>query len=167
MKSLARFHVCWPGLDKDISESANGCAPCQSVRNKPPPAPLQPWQCPRQPWQRIHVYFAGPFMNKMFLLVVDSYSKWLDVEIMPSTTSTATIEKLRDMFARYGIPDLLVSGNGPQFVSIEFSQFMCVYGIKHSLVAPYHPRSNGQAERFVQTFKQYFKAEGTQNIKQN
>ena len=106
-------------------------------------------------------------MNKMFLLVVDSHSKWLEVKIMPSTTSTATIEKLRDMFARYGIPDRLVSDNGPQFVSNEFSQFMSLNGIKHSLVAPYHPRSNGQAERFVQTFKQYIKAEGTQNIKQN
>ena len=59
------------------------------------------------------------------------------------------------------------SDNGPQFVSNEFSQFMRSNGIKHSLVAPYHPRSNGQTERFVQTFKQYFKAEGTQNIKQN
>ena len=80
---------------------------------------------------------------------------------MPSTTSTATIEKLRDMFARYGIRDRLVRDNGPQFVSNEFSQFMSLNGIKHSLVAPYHPRSNGQAERFVQTFKQYIKAEGT------
>ena len=167
MKSLARFHVWWPGLDKDIADNVHGCVPCQSVRNKPAQAPLQPWQWPKRPWQRIHVDFAGPFMNKMFFLVVDSQSKWLEVEIMPSTTSNATIEKLRDMFARYGLPEQLVSDNGPQFISNEFSQFMKLNGIKHSLVAPYHPRSNGQAERFVQTFKQYFKAEGTQNIKQN
>ncbi len=167
MKSLARFHVWWPGLDKDIADNVHDCVPCQSVRNKPAQAPLQPWQWPKRPWQRIHVDFAGPFMNKMFFLVVDSQSKWLEVEIMPSTTSNAIIEKLRDMFARYGLPEQLVSDNGPQFISNEFSQFMKLNGIKHSLVAPYHPRSNGQAERFVQTFKQYFKAEGTQNIKQN
>ena len=99
--------------------------------------------------------------------MVDSHSKWLEVEIMQSTTSNATMEKLRDMFSHYGLPDQLVSDNGPQFVSNEFSQFMRLNDIKHSLVAPYHPRSNGQAERFVQTFKQYFKAEGVQNIKQN
>ena len=100
----------------------------------------------------------------MFLLVVDSHSKWLEVEIMPSITSTATIEKLCDMFSHYGLPDQFVSDNDPQFMSNEFSQFMRLNGVKHSLVAPYHPGSNGQAERFVQTFKQYFKAEGTHNI---
>ena len=152
MKSLARFHVWWPSLDKDIAD-VHGCVPCQSVRNKPAQATLQPWQ-------QIHVDFAGPFMNKMFFLVVDSQSKWLEVEIMLSTTSNATIEKLRDMFARFGLPEQLVSDNGPQFISNEFSQFMKLNGIKHSLVVPYHPRSNGQAERFVQTFK-----EGMQNIK--
>ena len=98
--------------------------------------------------------------------MVDSHSKWLEVKIMPSTTSNATIEKLRDMFSHYGLPDQLVRDNGPQFISNEFSQFMRLNSIEHSLVAPYHPRSNGQAERFVQTFKQYFKAEGAQNIKQ-
>ena len=110
--------------------------------------------------------FAGPFMGKMFLLVIDSNSKWLEVELMPSTTSEATIEKLREMFARYGNPEQLVSDNGPQFTSHEFAEFMKRNGIKHILVAPYHPRSNGQAERFVQTFKQFFKAEGSGSIKQ-
>ena len=79
---------------------------------------------------------------------------------MPNVTSETTIEKLRDMFARYGLPERLVSDNGPQFTSSEFATFMKRNGIKHILVAPYHPRSNGQAERFVQTFRQFFKAEG-------
>ena len=72
---------------------------------------------------------------------------------MSSITSEATIEKLRDMFARHGIPQQLVSDNGLQCTSQEFSKFIKGNGIKHTLVAPYHPRSNGQAERFVQTFK--------------
>lgn len=75
MKSLARFHVWWPGLDKDIAETVHDCVPCQSIRNKQQ-APLQPWQWPKQPWQRIHVDFAGPFMNKMFLLVVDAHNQY-------------------------------------------------------------------------------------------
>ena len=75
---------------------------------------------------------------------------------MPNVTSETTIEKLRDMF----IPERLVSDNRPQFTSSEFATFMKRNGIKHILVAPYHPRSNGQAERVVQTFKQFFKAEG-------
>ena len=103
----------------------------------------------------------------MFLLVVDSHFKWLEVEIMPSVTSESTIEKLRNMFARYGVPMQLVSDNSPQFTSREFADFMKQNGIKHTLVAPYHPRSNGQAERFVQTFKQHFKTEGSSSITQS
>ena len=160
MKALARAHVWWPGLDTNIANTVRGCLSCQSVRNRPPQAPLQPWFWPKVPWERIHVDFAGPFMNKMFMIAVDSHSKWLEIEIMPNVTSETTIEKLRDMFARYGLPERLVSDNGPQFTSSEFATFMKRNGIKHILVAPYHPRSNGQAERFVQTFKQFFKAEG-------
>ena len=98
-------YVWWSGLDKEIAESVHDCAPCQFVRNKPPQASVQPLQWRKQPWQRIHVDFAGLFMNKMFLLVVDSHSKWLEIEIIPSTTSTAIIEKLSDMFSHYGLPD--------------------------------------------------------------
>ena len=77
---------------------------------------------------------------------------------MSSTTSQKTIDVLRSLFARYGIPEQLVSDNGPQFTSEEFSQFMQPNGIKHIRTASYHPASNGLAERFVQTFKQSVKA---------
>ena len=96
-------------------------------------APLHPWDWPDTPWQRIHIDFADPFVNKMFLVVVDSHSKWLEVEIMPSVTSESTIEKLRNMFARYGVPMQLVSDNSPQFTSREFADFMKQNGIKHTL----------------------------------
>ena len=78
--------------------------------------------------------------------------------------SKSKLYRAQQALQRYGLPDQLVSDNGPQFTSNEFSQFMRLNGIKRSLVAP---RSNGQAERFVQNFKQYFKAEEAQNIKQN
>jgi len=71
------------------------------------------------------------------------------------------------MFTRHGIPQQLMSDNGSQFTSQEFCDFMKGNGIKHTLVAPDHPRSNGQAERFVQTFKQFFKAEGSDSINQS
>jgi len=56
------------------------------------------------PWQRIHINFAGPFLNSMFLVVLDAYSRWLEIERMSSTTSEKTIEVLHKLFARYGIP---------------------------------------------------------------
>ena len=70
-----------------------------------------------------------------------------------NTTSAATIRELRKIFARFGLPEQLVSDNGPQFVSAEFSQFLKNNGVKHIKSAPYHPSTNGIAERFVQNFK--------------
>ena len=77
---------------------------------------------------------------------------------MNSTTAGRTIVELRRLFSSYGLPEQLVSDNSPQFVSDEFSTFMKMNGIKHIRCSPYHPSSNGAAERFVQTFKKAMKA---------
>ena len=90
----------------------------------------------------------------MYLVLIDAHSKWLEVHIMPSTTSTATIEKLREIFATHGLPQTVVSDNGTNFTSAEFQQFMNHNGIKHVKVSPYHPASNGQADRAVRLFKE-------------
>lgn len=94
----------------------------------------------------------------MFFVVVDAHSKWPEVEIMKTTTAEKTIKVLRNLFARHGLPEQLVSDNGPQFTSSEFKQFMHKNRVKHILSAPYHPASNGLAERFVQTLKHSLKA---------
>jgi hypothetical protein len=121
-------------------------------------APLIPWDWPSQPWERMHVDFAGPFLGSMFIIVVDVMSKWPEDIQMSKTTSTHTIAVLRTIFARNGIPSHVVTDNGPQFTSSEFQQFMGLNGIKHIKITPYHPSSNGLAERFVQSFKQEMRA---------
>ena len=70
---------------------------------------------------------------------------------MSSTTVRATIDKLRYMFASYGLPEEIVSENGPHIVSEEFDMFLKKNGIKHTPIPPYHPTGNGSAERAVQT----------------
>ena len=89
----------------------------------------------------------------MFLIAVDAHSKWPEVVEMSTTTATQTVAVLRKMFAANGLPEQLVSDNGPQFVSGEIASFCQFNGIKHIRVSPYHPSSNGLTERFVQTFK--------------
>lgn len=89
--------------------------------------------------------------------MVDAHSKWPEVIKMSTTTSSQTIDVLRTVFSRNGLPTTLVSDNGPQFTSKEFEDFVNANGIKHVKTSPYHPSSNGLAERFVQTFKQAMK----------
>ncbi|XP_061883310.1 uncharacterized protein K02A2.6-like isoform X1 [Entelurus aequoreus] len=157
MKSLARSYVWWPGLDKDLEDKVKGCTQCQINQNMPPPAPLHPWEWPDRPWSRLHMDFAGPFKGQMFLLMVDAHSKWIEAHIMSNITAPTTIDKLRQVFAVHGLPDTLVTDNGPTFTSELFSEFMQQNGIHHIRTAPFHPASNGLAERAVQTVKEGLK----------
>ena len=101
--------------------------------------------------------FAGPLLCHMFFVAIDAHSKWPEVVVMTST-SEKTIEALRSMFAHHGLPEQLVTDNGPQFTSSEFSQFLKENHIKHIVSTPYHSALNGLAERFVQTLKRALKA---------
>ena len=157
MKCLARQYVWWPGIDASLETKVKSCQICQFVRHTPAHAPLHPWEWPQRPWQRIHADYAGPFLGKMFLVLVDAHTKWIDVHMTDSSTSQTTIEKMRTTFATFGLPELLVTDNGSSFTSSEFALFMKQNGIRHVTTSPYHPASNGLAERTVQTFKEGMK----------
>ena len=73
----------------------------------------------------------GPVHNKILLVVCDAHSKWIEVEPVSSPNSSQTIEKLRRMFATHGLPEVIVSDNGPQFTSYKFGQFLKKNGIRH------------------------------------
>ena len=157
MKALARSYVWWPGIDKDIELTVKSCKECCTNQSNPASAPSHPWETPSKAWERIHMDFAGPFMGKMFLIVVDAFSKWIEVEMMNCSTASATVGRLRRIFATHGLPLVVVSNNGSSFVGDVFEQFMSKNGIRHIFSAPYHPSSNGQAERMVRTFKESMK----------
>ena len=127
---------------------------CQHNQKMPTKSPLHPWEWATAPWQRIPIDYAGPFQNSMFLVVVDAHSKWPEVIPVSSTTSSSTTDVLRNLFTRFRIPERIVSDNGAQFVSEEFQAFVRSNGVCHIISAPYHPATNGLAERAVQTFKQ-------------
>ena len=66
MKALARSYIWWPGIDKEIEETAKTCSGCQPMQAEPITAPVNPWKWSSPPWQRIHTDFAGPFLGCMF-----------------------------------------------------------------------------------------------------
>ena len=150
---LAQGYVHWYGITEDIEKHVGACESCLLNSNDPAKAPPHPWEKSTRPWQRVHIDHAGPMKNKWFLVVYDSYSKWIDVQVVSSTGSQSTIEKLRSLFATHGLPETLVSDNATGFASREFETFLSQNGVMHITSAPYHPASNGPAERSVQTFK--------------
>ena len=92
---------------------------------------------------RIHIDFAGPFLGKMFLIIYDSYSKWIDAIPMTNITSSEVIDRLKCTFSIHGIPYFIVSDNGPSLESQKFNTFCKLNEIKHLTIAPYHLSSNG------------------------
>ena len=153
MKAIARSYVWWPKLDNDIEQVVRECTTCQSVRSTPQSAPLIPWKWPVRPFQRVHIDFCHKDDDN-FLVVIDSHSKWIDVKHMRTITANRTIDELRLIFAEHGLPEEIVSDNGPQFTSDEFSKFLKQNNVKHTLSPPYHPQSNGAAERAVRVVKE-------------
>ena len=147
MKNVAQAYLWWPGLDAEIITIVQTCEAFQLDRPNPSKALLHLLECPTCPWARVHIDHAGPFHGKLFLVVVDAYSKWIDVHMVPSTYSEATIAKLRAIFSNFGLPEQLVQ------TTQRVLQVLNSYGIKQVLTAPYHPASNGMAEWAIQTFK--------------
>ncbi len=92
-------------------------------------------------------------LENMFLVIIDAHSKWIEVFPTSGSTSVIVIEHLRTLFAQFGLLETIVSDNGSCFMSEEFSSFLLANGIKHIISAPYHPASNGLAERAVQIVK--------------
>ena len=117
-------------------------------------SPVNPWEYPEKPWHRLHIDYAGPFHGLMWLIVVDARSKWPEIFKMKVATTQNTIDALWCLFGRFGIPKQIVSDNGSVFTSQEFKKFCERLNIHHIRSSPYHPRTNGEAERFVRTFKE-------------
>ena len=123
----------------------------------PAKAPAHPWEKTTSPWVRLYIDFTGPFLEKMFFIIYDLFLKWINVIPMKNIKATSVISCLRNVFSTHGIPYFLVRDNGSSFSRQEFNEFCKVKGIKHLKIAPYHPSSNGAAERSVQTFKTVLK----------
>ena len=82
----------------------------------------------------------------MYLVLVDSHSKWLEVKQTNNATSSASITLLHLFFSVHGFPEVVVMDNGTAFTSVELGEFLRLNGIRHIKTAPYNPASNGQAE---------------------
>jgi len=157
MKVLARSYVFWPRIDSDIEQMGAACDACKRGKTTTGVrVPIHPWEYPGGAWQRVHADFFD-WEKKKFLIIVDAFSKWIEVFVMTTTTVEATISKMRECFARFGLPVILVMDNGLPWKSDKFQDFLSTNGIKHLTRAPYFPQSQRQVERYVATVKQGLK----------
>lgn len=156
MKELARRYVWWETLSSDIEKLARNCMICAEHARQPPKT-FHPWEHTKNPFDRVHIDYAGPIDGQYLFILVDAHTKWMEVFISSAKTSQTTIKHLREVIARFGLPRTLVSDNDPSFSSNEFNEFCRSNGILHKTTPPYHPASNGQVERYVQTTKQALK----------
>ena len=103
MKQLARKYLWWPGLDKEIEETVKLCHSCQEAAKAPPAPNPASWSWPGGPWKRLHLDFAGPYLSKMYLVMIDAYSKFVEVVPVAQATTTNTIAALRRVFSYFGL----------------------------------------------------------------
>jgi transposase InsO family protein len=154
MKQLARQHCWWPGIDNDITKLTQSCHVCATTATLPP-ATFQPWPEPANAWSRVHMDFAGPIWGSKWFIMIDAKSKFPFVADMGNNTTASNLCRVLDQAIDWlGPPETLVSDNGPPFNSYEMQSFYTKYGIEHINTPPYHPASNGIAERFVRSFKE-------------
>ena len=151
-KLRARDLVFWPGMTKQIENMVSNCSTCEELRLSNPREPMIPHEIPQYPWQIVATdLFAWNGGN--YIVVVDYYSRYWEIASLRSMTSTAVIAKLRQVFARHGIPETVKSDNGPQYSSAEFATFAASWKFSHVTSSPKYPQSNGLAEKTVQTAK--------------
>ena len=154
MKQLARSTVYWPRIDFDIEDLCRKCTSCGQFQNKPDKPSIHPWMMPEKPWSRLHLDHAINFLGRNWLVLVDAYSKYPCIHPTTSTSSKSTTAILEQEFAHFGYPHTLVTDNATTFMSQEFQDWCKQRGIVHLTGAPYHPATNGAAERLIQSFKQ-------------
>ena len=117
-RSRARTSVWWPGLSKQIEDLVAQCVTCANDRPTPKES-LMSASFPSRPWERIATDLFE-LNGKVYLIVTDYYSRWFEFRERPNETSQVVIQALKEFFAIHGIPDLIISDNGPSTTQIPF-----------------------------------------------
>ncbi|XP_046396811.1 uncharacterized protein K02A2.6-like [Ischnura elegans] len=143
--------VWWPGASHQILEMISKCPECLE-RRPSRVEPLRPTETPARPWQMVGMDIFHS-RGREYLVIVDYFSKYPEVAYLENTRATNVIAKIKSIFARHGIPQVVRTDNGPPFGGREFQEFANKYGMDVVTSSPYYPKSNGLAEAAVKTVK--------------
>lgn len=149
----ARETIYWPHLNQELKDYISRCETCATYNHKQPKQPLISHDVPERAWAKVGSDLFE-LDKKTYLVTVDYFSNFFEIDCLDQRlTATDVIGKLKSHFARYGIPDTMVTDNGPQFASAEFQEFGKSYRFEHVRTSPYHHQSNGKAEAAVKQAK--------------
>uniref|UniRef100_A0ABM0MHB3 Uncharacterized protein K02A2.6-like n=1 Tax=Saccoglossus kowalevskii TaxID=10224 RepID=A0ABM0MHB3_SACKO len=151
----ARDVLFWPGMIGEITEKVKSCSTCNDFLAKQQKEPLMTHSIPNTPWSKVG---QDLFMiyRENYLVTVDYYSDYFEIDHLEDTTSSTIIDATKSHFARHGIADMMTD-NGPQYTSDEFSAFVHKWEFKHTNNSPLHSQSNGKAESAVKIAKKLIK----------
>ena len=155
-KQLMRDILYWPGVNKEIEALISKCPSCLEHQAKNTKEPMQPHEVPDLLWNKVGCDLFE-LHGDNYMVMVDYYSGFIELDQLESTTSRTVIKYMKKHMARYGIVNILMTDNGPQFTSTEFKEFAAAYGFQHVTSSPLRPQSNGLAEQAVRTMKQTLK----------
>ena len=158
-KQRARDLYWWPKMDAEVEETVKNCEVCsandKTVRARS--TPLQPVSLPAAAWDKIGIDFIGPMeaprSQRYAVVLVDYFSKWVEVGFCAEPSSQAVIEFIETIASREGYPREIVSDNGTHFTSSDFRQYLREVGVRQIRVTPYHPAGSGAVERANRTVK--------------
>ncbi|XP_039878491.1 uncharacterized protein K02A2.6-like [Simochromis diagramma] len=140
-------------MSRDIEQTVTSCSVCNSTKPHQQKEPLHLHEVPELPWSTVATDIFE-WHCQHYLVVVDSYSGWFELDLLKDLTSATVIKKLKRHFSVHGAPHTLISDNGRQFTSQRFKDFASQWDFQHVTSSPGYPQSNGLAERAVRSAKQ-------------
>lgn len=149
-KQRLRSKVWWPNMDKEAEAVVKSCIDCQIVGQPSRPEPMAIRELPESPWSHVSMDILGPLPSgESLLVIIDLYSRYRITEVLRrgSTGTTDIVEKIRPIFLRMGMPDVLLTDNASNFSSGEMEEFCKHYAIQLKHTTPYWPQANGEVER--------------------
>ena len=152
----AREAVYWPGMAADIEQVTRQCTVWEEDGPAQTRDKLLAHDIPALPWMKVGMDLFT-CKGKDYLIVVDYLTDFLEVSELPNTVAATVVHSAKQHFARHGIPMIVHSDGGPQFMSREFMEFAKKWEFQHTVSSPYNSRSNGKAESAVKIVKKLFK----------